>query len=291
MRRYFALFLFVSLLFLSSCGYDAYDPALFGHYKGTTIDAEGYTIDMSSVYAGTNYIELSGRGKGKLCLSNHVYDIEWGMNGATLTIKMQGETSKGTLSNGVLLLNYLDMGMELRFELDATYQPLPSTPREASVTDAQKEWNGDWYGWWIIDEAVGAYESETGNWRDLCADIYLDESGCGDILLWDESYSRSVPLGFVEVALQTDDILLSESGYFGIAEVADSWRIDPNAYAMEHMLVIQGVHEDDTGAFFYTAYLRPWGQDWSDAQEKPYHYEAWYLPLIKAEKPMPDHIG
>ncbi len=291
MRHYFTFFLLMSLLFLNACGYDAYEPALFGHYTGTTIDAEGYTIDMTSVYAGTNYIELADRGKGKLCLSNHVYDIKWGMNGETLTLEMQGEKSKGTLENGILLLNYLDMGMELRFELDAEYQPLASTPRKAAVTEAQKDWNGDCYGWWVIDEAVGAYENEAGSWRDLCADIYFDESGRGDALLWDEAYSRSVPLGFVKLALQADGTAVSEGGYFGIDEVTDSWCIDPNAYAMENMLVIQGVHEDESGAFSYTAYLRPWGQDWSDAQNKPYHYETWYLPLIEAEKPMPDYIG
>lgn len=291
MRRYFAFLLLLPLLLLSACGYDAYDPALLGHYTGTTIDAEGYTIDMTSVYAGTNYIELADRGEGKLCLSNHVYDIEWGMNGKTLTLVMQGEKSKGTLTDGVLLLNYLDMGMELRFELDAAYRPLETMSRKAATTDAQKFWNGDWYGWWVIEEATGEYSVEEGNWRDLCADIYIDESGHGEMLLWDETYSRGVPLGFVELSLQNDGTVVSERGHFGLAEVADSWHIDPNAYEMENMLVIQGVHEDEAGAFAYTAYLRPWGQDWSDAQQKPYHYEAWYLPLIEEEKPMPDHIG
>lgn len=291
MKRCFSFLLLLPLLLLTACGYDAYDPALLGHYTGTTIEAEGYTIDMTSVYAGTNYIELADHGNGKMCLSNHVYDIEWGMNGQTLTLVMQGKTSKGILKDGILLLNYLDMGMELRFELDADYQPLASTPRKAAVTDTQKWWNGDWYGWWVIEEAVGSYESEAGGWRDLCADIYIGEDGCGDMLLWDESYSRTVPLGFVELSLQADGSAVSENGHFGIAEVADTWHIDPNAYTMENMLVIQGVHEDDAGAFSYTLYLRPWGQDWSDAENKPYYYDSWYLPLIEAEKPMPDHIG
>ena len=291
MKRYFTIFVILSLFLLWACGYDAYDPALFGHYTGTTIDAEGYTIDMTSVYAGSNYIELSENGKGKLCLSNHVYEMEWGMNGSGFTLDALGKKSKGTLKNGVILLNYLDMGMELRFELDTDYQPLATMPREAAVTERQKWWNGDWYGWWVIDEAVGAYEGEAGNWRDLCADIYIDEDGLGDMLLWDETYSRAVPLGFVGLSLQADGSAVSESGYFGIAQVADTWHINPNAYAMENMLVIQGRHEDETGAFSYTAYLRPWGQDWSDAENKPFYYDTWYLPLIEAEKPMPDHIG
>lgn len=291
MKRYFTIFVILSLFLLWACGYDAYDPALFGHYTGTTIDAEGYTIDMTSVYAGSNYIELSQNGKGKLCLSNHVYEMEWGMNGSDFTLVALGEKSEGTLKNGVILLNYLGMDMELRFEFDANWQAPATMPREAAVTEAQKWWNGDWYGWWVIDEATGAYAAERGSWWDLCADIYTDEDGRGEMLLWDEEYSRNVPLGLVHFAVGADGIAHSENGEFGVVEVGNAWHIDPNAYALENFIVVEGIHEDENGGFSYKLYLRPWGQDWSDAENKPYYYDTWYLPLIESQKPMPDHIG
>lgn len=293
MKRMLWMSVLILLVFLTACGYDAYDPALYGCYVGTTIDVAGNLIDMTEIYKGTNYIELAADGEGHLCLSSHVYEIEWGMNGEEITVILQGEESKGSLKNGVILLNYLDMDMDLRFEFDADYAATAptATERGEAVTDTQKWWNGDWYGWWVIDYGTDGYAEFAGSWWDLCADVYIDEADFGTMTFWDEDGARDNPLGVVDVCIE-DGIAVSDSGYFGAAAVGEEdWYIDPNAYGMENMLVIEGAYEDETGTFYYTAYLRPWGQDWEDAEQKPYYYETWYLPLVEAEKAMPDRIA
>ena len=39
-------------------------------------------------------------------------------------------------------------------------------------------------------------------------------------------------------------------------------------------------------------YLRPWGSKWpGSADEQPFYYGSWYLPMIEKGETMPDVIG
>lgn len=277
------------VLLLSGCGYDASDPAVLGHYVGTTILVEGYEIDMTDVYAGENYVFLENDGKGTLCLAGNSYDIEWGTRGEKFFLKIRGEKSEGRLENGTIYLNYLDMGMELRFVADPDY--VPGSYTGAELTESQKFWQGDWYGWWIVEEATGSFAENAGSWWDLCATITMGSSTGGKITLWDQDGSKEEPLGEVAFYLNEEGIAVSQNGYFGAVEIMEGdWYIDPDSSGMENMLVISGGGANDTGTFYYTAYLRPWGQDWEGVQEKPYHYEDWYLPMIAEGQPMPNQL-
>lgn len=286
MKKLFVLF---ALLFLTACSsYDAYDPAMYGYYAGTTIDAAGFPIAMTQVYKGENYLHLQAEGEGTLCLSGHEYAIEWGMKDGEFVLVLQDEESRGTVEQGEILLNYLDMDTILHFEPHPDYRP----GQIEAVTPAQKQYNGDWYGWWVIDYADGIYSGQAGSWWDLCANVSLNEGDTGHIRLWDEDYSRSEPMGEVELTADADGVLYSNGGYFGAATVGQgTWCIDPESHGTENMMVISGYHESEEGGFVYTAYLRPWGIDWEGVAEKPYHYEDWYLPLVQKEQPMPDTIG
>ena len=98
-------------------------------------------------------------------------------------------------------------------------------------------------------------------------------------------------MGEVVFYLNEQGVAVSREGYFGAALIGEGdWTIDPNSHDTEDLLVISCGAENDTGTFYYTAYLRPWGQEWSDLQEKPYYYEDWYLPLIREGKPMPQAL-
>lgn len=283
------LLVLLALLLLIGCsGYDAYDPAMYGYYVGTTIDAAGIPIAMTQVYKGENYLHLEAEGKGTLCLSSHEYAVEWGMKNGEFVLMLQDEESRGTVEQGAILLNYLGMDTILHFEPRPDYRP----GQIEAVTPAQKQYNGDWYGWWVIDYGDGIYDGQAGNWWDLCATVSLNEADTGLIRLWDEDYSRSEPLGEVELSADADGVLYSRSGYFGAASVGQgTWCIDPNSHGTEDMMVISGYHESEEGSFVYTAYLLPWGKSWENVQQKPFHYEDWYLPLIENQQPMPDTIG
>ena len=283
------LFIVLALLFLTACGgYDPYDPSMYGYYVGTTIDAAGFPIAMTQVYKGENYLHLQAEGEGTLCLSGHEYSIEWGMKDGEFVLVLQKDKSYGTVEQGQILLNYLGMDTILHFEPRHDYRP----GYIEAVTPAQKQYNGDWYGWWVIDYADGIYAGQAGSWWDLCANVSLYESDTGMITLWDQDYSRSNPLGEVELMADEGGVLYSGEGYFGAATVGQGdWCIDPESHGTEDMMVIQGYYETEEGGFVYTAYLRPWGVDWEEIAQKPYHYEDWYLPLIMSEQSMPDSIG
>lgn len=284
MKKIFLLCL-VLCFFLSSCGYDPYDPQVFGYYKGTVILAEGYEIDITRVYAGENYIALAENGNGTLCLAGNPYEIQWGFRGERFFLEIQGKKSEGRMENGVLKLNYLDMGMDLCFQWDPDY--VPGDAPDERLSEEARFWKGDWYGWWIVDEGTGSFADATGNWWDLCANITMGSNNGGKITLWDQDSSKEEPLGEVAFYLE-QGVAVSQNGYFGAAVIGEGdWYIDPQSSEMENMLVISGGAENDTGTFYYTAYLRPWGQTWEDVQEKPYHYENWYLSMIEEGQPMP----
>ena len=286
MKRFCVLCLCLCLLF-SGCGYDPYDPTVLGYYEGTTIIAEGYEIPMTRIYAGENYIALSEDGEGTMTLAGHSYPIQWGFRGQRLILKLDGEKSEGVMENGIIKLNYLDMGMELQFRFSPDYEP-GTAP---TLTERELFWQGDWYGWWMVDEATGSFADAAGNWWDLCASVTMGESGHGQICLWDQDSTREEPLGEVVFYLNEQGVAVSREGYFGAALIGEGdWTIDPNSHDTENLLVISCGAENDTGTFYYTAYLRPWGQEWSDLQEKPYYYEDWYLPLIREGKPMPQAL-
>ncbi len=288
MKRFF-LFCLALCLLLGGCGYDPYDPHVLGYYKGTVIIAEGYEVDMTRVYAGENYIALREEGKGTMCLAGNPYEIQWGFRGERFFLEIQGEKSEGRLENGLLKLNYLDMGMDLCFQAGPDYTPGQGYQQELNAE--QKFWQGDWYGWWIVDEATGSFADAAGNWWDLCATVTIGSNSQGLITLWDQDGSKEEPLGEVAFYLDEQGAAVSQEGYFGAVVIErGDWYIDPNSSGMENMLVISSGGENGTGTFYYTAYLRPWGQDWVDVQEKPYHYEDWYLPMIEQGQPMPDRL-
>ena len=182
----------------------------------------------------------------------------------------------------------------------------------ASVTEeeALEWWNGDWYGWWIIDNARGEdCEGLEGKWWDCGAEINIDENGKGTILFWDEDNGRDASeedrLGLVDISLKPDEggslgTVYSEKGFFFVSELKKGeWKLDPDAikkdFGLDDFLEITGSYEDGENGFDYTIYIRPWGTIWDDdVSEKenfPYHYEDWYLPLVEAGEDMPDEIG
>ena len=170
------------------------------------------------------------------------------------------------------------------------------------------EWNGDWYGWWIIESGTGDYALSEGGWWDACAHIDLGEDGSGTLTLWDDSCEAGEYIAQASVQaeadLTTSGRLVSTDGSFLNCPLtgADAWYIDaaaPESMPYHDMICISGVYTDPEGSgssFVYTIYLRPWGMDWEDVRAAdesllPYYYDDWYLPLIEAGGSMPDQIG
>ena len=204
--------------------------------------------------------------------------------------------------------------VEVTFELlfgskkgKITIDPSMLNREDAKTGDALLDWwNGEWYGWWMMEKSTGIYEHLDGYWWDICADIAIEEDNLGTVTLWDEDYSRDEPMAYVLARLSEDGLgehgtLYSESGWFMDAEItSDSWTVDPALAGMfdgyENVLCIGGYYEVGEDSFTYTIYLRPWGQLWDDIAAEypddiPWFYDDWYLPLINAGKTMPDEIN
>ena len=82
-------------------------------------------------------------------------------------------------------------------------------------------WNGDWYGWWLMEDCSGYYADmgmEGSSW-DICGNIDIGEDYMGTFTLWDEDFTRAEPMVSAAVSLSEDGTteygtIMSEGGYF-----------------------------------------------------------------------------
>ena len=159
-------------------------------------------------------------------------------------------------------------------------------------------WNGDWYGWWVMSDCAGYYEDMEGDWWDLCGTIDIGKNYTGTVILWDEDYTKSAPMAFVLVSLSESGTgkhgtMTTESGDFtDVALHHGDWIVDPGLVEYENTIHINGDYKNGEDEFHYDIVLRPWGTYWDDmdAEDLPYYYDDWYLPLIQADQTMPDSI-
>ena len=208
---------------------------------------------------------------------------------------------------GVLVLAAVLWGLIGR-TLYAPYQQAEPVEMPAHVVSQTEFWNGDWYGWWIVESGTGAYADETGSWWDACARIELDADGSGTLILWDDSCEAGQTIAGAQVQasadLTTSGRLVSTGGSFLDCELrgADAWYIGaapPESMPYSDMICISGVYtdpENGENTFVYSIYLRPWGESWEDVRADdeellPYYYDDWYLPLIETGASMPEVIG
>ena len=90
--------------------------------------------------------------------------------------------------------------------------------------------------------------------------------------------------------MEEADSLISVSGYFAFMEIhGKEWSLTESE---PYILIPDIMHDAEGETFRATVYLRPWGDNWSDAPEeqRPFYYEDWYLPLLKQNAEMPEQI-
>lgn len=277
-RRGVLLCLFLILcLCLSACGEP--EPE-----AGTYICAEILDGALPLVVQESRLV-LSSGGSARLEREGEGGSAHWNREGDSFSLTVNGEVLPGRWEDGVLRLESAD-GLTLvyvREDLAEDYRKNVER-RRATVAAQQSLWKGDWYGWWRIDSSEG----ELGDtWYDLCARLTAQPDGSMYLLLWDEDQSASRPMGEARLFFNEDDSATATEGYFWFMplEGAD-WTMQ---YA-DGRLTMAGRHEAEGESFDYSICLRPWGEQWMDENERPYYYESWYLPLIRAEESMPDRM-
>ena len=289
------------LLALGACGGKgggtSDDPNL-GKYVGAEFSGDGNQwFRLDEIYdEGESYIELKSGGKGVFCLGGDATDIKWELKSdGSLKLTRDSLESSGTLQDGVITLTDLwGSAVTVTF-----IKGDGASSTEKTDNELLDWWNGDWYGWWKMTGCSGDYEKMEGAWWDICGTIDIGSDMTGIVRLWDEDYSRDSLMAKVNVSLSTSGTsehgtLMSEDGQFTdvYLEHAD-WIVDPGLVDFEDLIRIDGYYENGDDEFYYEIYLRPWGIEWDDvdADSLPSRYEDWYLPLIRAGKPMPDAIG
>ena len=289
------------LLALGACGSKgggtSDDPNL-GKYIGAEFSGDGSQwFLLDEIYdEGESYIELKSGGKGVFCLGGDATDIKWELKSdGSLKLTRDSLESSGTLQDGVITLTDL-----WGSAVTVTFIKGDGASSTEKTDNALLDWwNGDWYGWWKMTGCSGDYEEMEGAWWDICGTIDIGSDMTGTVRLWDEDYSRDSLMANVNVSLSTSGTgehgtLMSEDGQFTdvYLEHAD-WIVDPGLMDFEDLIRIDGYYENGDDEFYYEIYLRPWGIEWDDvdADSLPSRYEDWYLPLIRAGKPMPDAIG
>ena len=115
MKRLFAfLLVFAMLLSLAACGGGEEDPNA-GKYIGVSAAVGGFSMPMSEIYAGETWIELKSGGRGTIMLDGDDFSMKWALEGEELTITIQGVDSVGTLRDGVITMDLMDMGCVMTF--------------------------------------------------------------------------------------------------------------------------------------------------------------------------------
>lgn len=314
MKKLMSIFLALTLLFcLCACGSE--DPNA-GIYTCTSVEYSGMSLTAEEVYEGGVTLELRAGGRGTLDIEGDKGSVKWSLDGTDFTLTTADGESKGTLENGVIRVELLDSGLVLVLvaegveapeeqgtsieELPGLLQELPEIGQEtpddttANSSDTPEWWNGDWYGWWQVENSQGEFVDQ---WYDAFANLKVNSDGTVDMILWDEDFSKDSPMAEVTLHYAETDTefgkLVSNSGYFYYAHIgAGEWIIDPDDYTVEDLIVIEGHHDAEGEDFDYVVFLRPWGRVWDDVDEDmlPYFYNGWYLPQIDTGEKMPDQV-
>ena len=114
MKKLIALLLtFAMLLSLAACG-GAADPNA-GKYIGVSAAVGGFSMPMSEIYEGEVWVELKSGGRGTIMLDGDDYSMKWALEDEELTVTIQGVDSVGTLRDGVITVDLMDMGCVMTF--------------------------------------------------------------------------------------------------------------------------------------------------------------------------------
>lgn len=304
---------FILVSMLGGSGTASAGGDVLGRYEGVRCFVDG--IDIG---AEDEWVELKSGGKARLHLLEDTYNGKWTLDGEDLTITESGDEYYGTLRDGVMTVDFY--GMSYTFAKEGAQVTEPSTVpagTESRIPSNVQWWEGDWYGWWILQNGTGRWEEVSDSFWDTCARIWVEDDGTGSIEFWDEDNEAGECFANADVSFTTEGTYAAQGamvcgeGLFWNADLTDgAWVVyaddSPMGPAIGNVICVRGTYVDPDNSedsFDYEIYLRPWGTDWEDVRgadtsEMPYddmmpaYYDSWYLPLIKdGVTAAPDLVG
>jgi len=287
MKKLTALFLIALLLVsFTGCGgsgdTQADDPNL-GVYTAIRAGNGPIEFNVADLYETGFVVELKAKGKCEITVDGEKGRGTWTLDGTDFTLKEGDSEYQGTISDGILRLEDVDgEGTYFIFTKDGVELSAPSVDETVDMS----AWEGDWYGWWIMENCTGTYKEEDweGCWWDACARVENVMNGLAYVTIWDPDYSTEDPASEFRMTVAADGSTESMDGYF------TNMSLEPGQVSVyfsnvhENVLYVEGKYQTDKGGYDYHFMLRPWGQLWDDinADDVPPHYESWYLPLLES---------
>ncbi|MDD5914247.1 MAG: hypothetical protein PUC62_08205 [Oscillospiraceae bacterium] len=98
------------------------------------------TMEMSEVYPGETWVELKSGGKGTVMLDGDDFPMKWTLDGESITISIEEVDSVGRLTDGVITVDLMDMGVELTFLKEGAEIPPPKSLIKMRATGKSSGW-------------------------------------------------------------------------------------------------------------------------------------------------------
>ena len=315
-------FVLAVLLLFAVTGCDAAPDPNAGLYRGYCAEAFGATVPVSTVLSETVSVELQDGGRGTFAYGEDRGTLRWTLDGSAFSAELDsGESLTGTLHDGVLVLqNLLNTGATVTFVSEGrdssaiqsvyaaldraltTPSPTPQPTATPAVFDGA-QWEGKWYGWFVISEGTGKYADSVNMAVDQVAELTVS-GDMGRITFRaygeDDSVTADVYVRFTEGVTSAGTMISVEGWSNRLPIYEDDWQIDPAESTVSQfarMIEIGGVQTDADGdSFRYHYFLRPWGMDWEDVAKAypitttlyenmmPVHYDAYAAEAGLKEK-------
>ena len=293
----------ILVLTLGACGgkVNPDDPNQ-GLWKATTGEMFGISVDIEEMFAKGFTIELQDKGKCAIFADGKKSNGSWTLDGSAFTVKGGGMNCKGTLTNGVIILeDVLGMGLNLIFEKVGGYDGATTDtvsdssdveePEAATLSEGLAWWDGAWYGWLNVLEGKGTFSGMEDEDDDCYAFVDMNSDGSGTLYLWDD-YAE---IGTIEiyVDLSEGDGMMGElttvSGTLFSQDVEDgAFFVDPADEDVDNLFYIyDDVRTSNDDYARYEIYLRPWGISWDDMDSSlwPFYYSDWYIGSSAKDEP------
>ena len=117
MKKITALLLVLAMVFaFAACGSSEPDDPNCGMYTCTSVGMEGFSLTPDEIFENECTMELKNGGKAKVVIDGESASAEWSVNGTDFTLTLEGVESVGTIENGVIVIDLMDMGMDYTFE-------------------------------------------------------------------------------------------------------------------------------------------------------------------------------
>lgn len=99
------------LLGLAACGGPTYDEELLGVYTCYAVEMMGYEMSADEVLSEESTVELKQGGKGNMSVEGESDSMKYTLDGENITIEIEGETAVGTLKDGILDIEIMELHM------------------------------------------------------------------------------------------------------------------------------------------------------------------------------------